>query len=246
MKKFRLTIAIILILPVLLSFCIVAFILYALLSLFRLSNAADSTVHGIYTAIIWWILAVLGISLHVEGKANIPPKGSRVVYMANHQSMIDVPVVFYAGMWSGVIAKKELWKIPFLHGCMVTLKCIPLDRSSPKEGIKSIPKGVEQIKKGIPMMIYPEGTRSKTGEIAEFKAGSFKLATKAKALIVPVAIQNTRATFESSKGFGRVPVYVRILPAIDTAEMDEEQLSDIHTVVENEIRSAYSELPVYR
>ena len=96
------------------------------------------------------------------------------------------------------------------------------------------------------MAIYPEGTRSRNGEIAEFKAGALKMATKAKAVIVPVAIQNTRVLLEDAFTFRRIPVYVSILPPIDTSLLGEEEIKNICATVEDGIRAEYSKLPAYK
>ena len=157
--------------------------------------------------------------------------------------MMDVPALFWAGMWSGIIGKVELKKIPVLNLLMKELNCVYIDRKNLKASLKAISTGAENIKKGIPMSIFPEGTRSKTREIAEFKAGSFKMATRAKAVIVPVVFQNTRLLFEDAGSFKRVPVYIKILPGIDTSVMDDEEIKNVHNVVEERVREAYASLP---
>ena len=93
------------------------------------------------------------------------------------------------------------------------------------------------------MGIFPEGTRSKTGEMGEMKAGAFKMAIKAKAKIVPVAMANTRFAFEGAENFRIVHIYVKILPPIDTEKLSADELKDVHSVVENRIREALKTLP---
>ena len=115
-----------------------------------------------------------------------------------------------------------------------------------RQSLKAILKGVENLNSGLSMAIYPEGTRSKTGEIAAFKPGALKMATKAKAVIVPVAIQNTRSLFEDAYTFKRIPVYVSILEPIDTAALDEEELKNLSDHVETLIREEYAKLPQVR
>ena len=198
MKAFRLTIGLIFLVPVFLVLGILALIVGNLLSLIRLRRASEVSVHFIFDILIWWIFICLGVRYHVYGKENIPRWGSRVCYVANHQSALDIPAIFGTGAWCGIVAKKELFRIPFLHSLLKLLRCISLDRSSLRAGLQSILAGVERIKSGYPMGIFPEGTRSRTGEIAEMKAGAFKMATKAKALLVPIVIKNTRTAFPIS------------------------------------------------
>lgn len=243
MKIIRITVAVIIILPVLLVFGLAAIIIGGLLNLLHLRKAADSIVHFLLTFVVYWIFFGLGVIFHVEGKENLPKKGEKVCYVPNHQSMVDIPAVFGAGMWSGVIAKAEVKNIPLIHGLLYVLHCITIKRTSPRDSIKAIHDGIRNIENGIPMTIFPEGTRSRTGEIAAMKAGSFKMATRAKAKVVPVVLKNTRDALESADSFRPVHVYVSILPAIDTVDMDDEEIKELHNTVEERIRKEYALLP---
>ncbi len=242
-KRIRVTIAIIFIAPLFLVLSLLAMLLGHLLLLLHLERASEKTVHFLLDILIAWIFLCLGVRLHVSGKENIQAWGTRVCYIANHQSMMDIPVLYGAGMWCGLVAKKELFRIPLLHGLLSILRCVAIDRSSLRASLKSIMKGVEQIESGYPMGIFPEGTRSKTGEIAEMKAGAFKMATRPKALVVPVALKNTRCTLEAVDSFRIVHVYVKILKPIDTSALSEEEMKTLHSDVENAIREAYAALP---
>lgn len=242
-KRIRVTFALIFISPVFVVLSVVAIVLGHLLNFLHLRRCSEIIVHFLLGALIWWMFFWLGMRLHVEGKENIPRWGERVCYIANHQSMMDIPVLYGSGMWCGLVAKQELFRIPLLHGLLRILKCVAIDRSSLRASLKSILKGVEQIQGGYPMGIFPEGTRSKTGEIAEMKAGAFKMATKPGALIIPVAMKNTRHTFEAVDSFRIVHVYVRIMKPIDTSALSEEELKVLHSDVEKEIKEAYASLP---
>ena len=222
---------------------LLAVIIGNILRLLHLPKAADAAVHCILWVLIRWIFFSLGAIVRVEGRENIPAKGERICYVPNHSSMVDIPVLLGEGMWCGIVAKQELYKVPLLHGLLKVLHCLPIDRSSLRESAKTIFKGVEQIKAGIPMAIFPEGTRSKTGEVMEMKAGAFKMAIKAKAKIVPVAMGNTRCCLEGATSIRPVRVYVKILPAIDTAALSEDELKEVHTYVENEIRREVMAFP---
>lgn len=243
MKKIRLTFAIIFIAPVFIVLAVIAMFLAFILRVFHLNAASDKAVHGILSPLIKWIFLFLGVKLIVEGKENIPAEGERTCIVANHQSIIDIPVLYGAGLWCGIVAKKELFKIPLLHGLLLTLHCLPIDRSSLRASLQTIIQGADRIKKGMVMGIFPEGTRNKTGNVGDMKAGAFKMATKAGAKVVPVAIKNSRYSFESIDSFRRVHIYVKILPAIDTTTLDDEGLKGLHSVVENEIRAAHDSLP---
>ena len=94
------------------------------------------------------------------------------------------------------VSKKEIAKVPGLRVWMRNIKCVFLDRENPREGIKAILKGIENIQRGTSMFISPEGTRNSAEGLLPFKPGSLKMAEKAGCPIVPVAITNSDKVFE--------------------------------------------------
>lgn len=149
---------------------------------------------------------VLKIKISVEGKENIPKEAC--CFIGNHTSMLDVPILIESvGKCMGFIAKKEAKNIPFLGIWMEEYVCVALDRENAREAIKSIREGAENIKNGYSMAIFPEGTRSKDGKLLEFKKGSLKLATMAKAPVVPVTIEGAYKALEGkSKEYNNIKV----------------------------------------
>ncbi len=244
-KFFRLLIGVIFIIPVIVVFGIVAFLVGIILRALRLKKLGDIVPTAILQPVVWWVMLFLGAKVKVIGKENLPPRGSSYCVIPNHNSALDIPAVFYTNRWPGSIAKKEAFKIPVINALMWLIHCVKIDRANPRDAIKAIGKGVENVKNGHPMMIFPEGTRSKTGEIGEFKAGSFKIATRSKCKVVPVVIKNTRQALEDAHYFGIVPVYVQILPAIDTATLTDEEIRALPQRVEDEIKKAYALLPSF-
>lgn len=244
-KFFRILIAVIFILPVLVVLGIVAFLVGIICRGLHLKKAGDTLPQLILQPVDWWIMFFLGTRVKVIGKENLPKKGEKYCIIPNHSSILDIPAIFYTRRWPGTVAKKEAFKIPLINILMWIIHCVKLDRGSAKDAIKAIHESVENVENGIPMMIFPEGTRSKTGKIGEFKAGSFKIATRAKAKVVPVAIKNSRQGFEDAHYLGIVPIYVQILPPIDTALLSDEELRELPKRVENEIIEAHSKLPVF-
>jgi 1-acyl-sn-glycerol-3-phosphate acyltransferase len=121
-----------------------------------------------------------------------------VCFMSNHQGLFDIPLLMgWIGRPVGFIGKMELRKFPFLSGWMLAIHSVFLDRSNARKAVDSINVAAETIKSGHAIAIFPEGTRSKTGEIGEFKSGSFKLAFNANAVIQPVTIYGTRNCYEA-------------------------------------------------
>lgn len=142
------------------------------------------------------ILFVSGVKSTVIGRENVP-KNEAVLYISNHRSFFDIPVA-YASVptLTGFMAKKEIAKVPLLNYWMRFLQCLFLDRDDIKQGLKTILKGIEQVKAGYSVFISPEGTRSQGQEMLPFKEGSFKIAEKTGCAIIPVSITNTDEAFE--------------------------------------------------
>lgn len=142
------------------------------------------------------VLFISGVSTTVIGFENIP-KDEPVVFIGNHRGFFDI-VVSYSRMpgLTGFVAKKEMNKVPFIRVWMRLLYCLFLDRSNAKEGLKTILKGIEQLKNGVSAVIFPEGTRNKGDGILPFHGGSFKLAEKSGCKIIPMVQNNTENVFE--------------------------------------------------
>jgi 1-acyl-sn-glycerol-3-phosphate acyltransferase len=143
------------------------------------------------------ILFLSGVSTTVIGLENIP-KDEPVVFIGNHRGFFDT-VVSYSRMprLTGFIAKKEMQKVPFIKLWMKYLHCLFMDRSNPREGLKTILSGIEQINNGISIVIFPEGTRNKGDGIMPFHGGSFKLADKSNCKIIPMVQNNTENVLEA-------------------------------------------------
>ncbi len=130
-------------------------------------------------------------TIDVIGAENVPTEGN-IVFVANHQSNFDTPLLLgYVPRAKGFIAKKETDKIPIVSNWMKFINCVFIDRENPREAIKAILKGAKIVKSGYALVIFPEGTRSSDGSLDEFKPGSLKLAVKGGAKIVPITIDGS-------------------------------------------------------
>lgn len=224
------------VIPALLISMVVAIFPSFVMRLIGLKKAADAWMFLNAVNISKVILFSLGTKVETHNKHLIPPKGSPVCFVANHQSAVDIPVtVGFLNIWAGFITKAELKKIPIVSSWIKAVHCVYIDRKSPRSAIEAIFKGVDNIRGGIPMFIFPEGTRSKNGKVGEFKTGSLKLATRAKAIIVPISISGTRESFEDKKGIGIQKIVLTVSEPIDTSVMNETELKELPTTVFNAI-----------
>lgn len=144
---------------------------------------------------LWWnrhFLRIAGIKVEVFGREKLHPE-RRYIFIANHQSHIDIPVLIGSMRHQlSFIAKKELFAIPFFGWGMHALGHIWIDRGNARKAHASIRRAIKHLRKdNISLVLFPEGTRSIDGTIGRFKQGSFLLAQQAGVELVPLAIRNT-------------------------------------------------------
>lgn len=142
------------------------------------------------------ILSITGVEVTVIGEENIPDEA--VLFIGNHRSYFDILLTYsQCPDLTGYVAKAEMLKYPLLRDWMKRLYCLFLDRSDMRAGMQMILTGIDYIKKGISICIFPEGTRSKDGKMLPFKEGSMKMATKTGCPIIPIAISNSAQIWEA-------------------------------------------------
>ncbi|MBR5046713.1 MAG: 1-acyl-sn-glycerol-3-phosphate acyltransferase [Eubacterium sp.] len=167
--------------------------------------------HSQITGAVNRMFDISGSTLTVKGLENIPEE--TCLFASNHLSYFDIVVLekcLPEEKKAGFIAKDSLKKIPGLSGWMELIRCIFLNRTDAKAGLKSILLGADYLKDGYNMFIFPEGTRCKEGQLGEFKAASLKMAQKARVPVVPVAITGTSSILENNPGFTMKPSRVTI------------------------------------
>lgn len=144
------------------------------------------------------ILLLAGVDVTVIGEEHIPDEP--VLYIGNHRSFFDVPITYSrCRRLTGFVSKKELEKVPLLSNWMRFLYCLFLDRDNVRSGLKTILTAIEQVKNGISIFIFPEGTRNKGEELSvlPFHDGSFKIAEKTGCPVIPVSINNSVQILEA-------------------------------------------------
>ncbi len=201
-----------------------------------------------FWARIWCkgLLRVLGIRIRVFQEEELPY--GMYVFMANHQSQLDIPVLEKVLEPYNIrfLAKKSLFKIPFFGWGIKALGYIPVEREDPKEGLKSVLACVERIKRGFSLVVFPEGTRSPTGELLPFKVGGFLIPLRSRTKIVPVSILGTRDIlpkgalwFRTSK---RKEVKVYIGKPIETKGMSVKERHKLSEMVRKTILNGLEKL----
>jgi 1-acyl-sn-glycerol-3-phosphate acyltransferase len=138
-----------------------------------------------------WVAALLGffrVKVIITGLENFE-RDRPYVFVSNHQSHFDILTIFHSTTTNlRFIAKKSLFYIPFFGWYLALAGYIPLDRSNRDRAIRSHDKAAEKIRKGVPIVSFPGGTRSLDGGVQPFKKGAFMLALKAGVPIVPISI----------------------------------------------------------
>jgi 1-acyl-sn-glycerol-3-phosphate acyltransferase len=184
------------------------------------------------------LVTLSGAEVTVTGEENIP-KDREVVFIGNHQGNFDIPLLLgYVNKPMGFIAKIEITKMPIIHTWMKYLYCVFMDREDIRQSVTAINEGIDNLKKGHSIVIFPEGTRGKGNPTGEFKQGSFKLATKSQAPIIPITMKGTYKLFEANKGkIKPAKVEIIISPAVETRGLSPQETKELPDKVRNIIIS---------
>jgi 1-acyl-sn-glycerol-3-phosphate acyltransferase len=162
------------------------------------------------------VLWLAGARVTVQGGEKIP-RGRAVVFMPNHQSNMDSPVLFTNAPPVLGLAKKEFFRVPVLGRVMARRGFIPVERANRERAIAAVEEAVRSLQAGHSFVAFPEGTRSRDGRLQTFKKGVFVMAIKAGAPIVPVSISGSRHLMR--KGDWRIysgPVRLRFHDPVST------------------------------
>lgn len=190
------------------------------------------------------IMEMFGSQVVVHGKENIPSQGP-VVFIGNHQGYADIISYFCAlspSMAYGYVAKDDLGKIPLYGPWIVRIRSVLIKRDDPRASMKAIDEGIDLIKKGFSLMIFPEGTRSKGPEPGSFKRGAFKLATKPEVPIVPVSLNGSYKMYEETGIMKGARIDVKIHPPVETRGLSRQEEKEMCLEVERTVKEGIREL----
>ena len=202
-----------------------------------LHERADREVQGMVERWAHRLMRLAGVTVHITGQENLPQEAA--VYVANHQGYFDIPIMLTSLREPhGLVAKKEINRLPGVRAWMRHLHCLFVDRSSPRAGAQVILDGEKLLKSGRSVTIFPEGTRSRGGAMHPFKAGAFRIAARAEVPVVPVTIDGSYRIMEANH-FWIHPgeISVTIHPAIETKGMSRDALKALPEQVKDTIVS---------
>ena len=179
----------------------------------------------------------------VVGMENIDPNKAYVMVL-NHQSMVDILSIYNLPLVFKWVSKKEVYRIPIVGRLLWMHGDIVINRASAKEAMQLVhSKGMEWLKKGATVSIFPEGTRSKDGQIHNFKAGAFILAKDAGVPILPVVLDGTSSLVR--KGWminWRNVITIKVLPPVPAEEVAERSIKEVMAQVHTDMVDALAEI----
>jgi 1-acyl-sn-glycerol-3-phosphate acyltransferase len=186
-------------------------------------------------------LRLSGVRVRVHGRELLDPK-QPYVFISNHHSYLDTATLFlHTGRRIGLLAKKELLKVPILGYGMGYVNVLAIDRSNRERALETTKAATDRIRSGISFGVFAEGTRARPGVILPFKKGAFYMAAQAGVPVVPVAIKNTDVLMGKGTGVARPGVIdIVFMPPISTdkTKSDEEVnqlVQKVHSLVAREL-----------
>ncbi|MDA3823387.1 MAG: lysophospholipid acyltransferase family protein [Bacteroidales bacterium] len=189
--------------------------------------------HGVASFWAWHYQSLIVFwKLRLKGRNKIPKKRP-VVLVANHRSLVDILALHKVRRTFRWVSKAENFKLPFIGMVLTLNNCIKVNRESMRSGQQFITQAEKEMRKGSSVMIFPEGTRSKSHDMRSFMDGAFVLAKKMNCGIIPIVHIGTEHTFPRGKGgwilMGKALIKIQVLdeiPAEKVREMDTPQLKD--------------------
>ena len=190
----------------------------------------------------WWASLITKMNpywdLAVSGLENID-KNQTYVVVANHQSLADIIILYRTRMQFKWVAKESLFKVPFVGWCMSLAKHIKLERGEFGSVKKVYREAASWLRDDMSVLFFPEGTRSETNRMNEFQNGAFKLAIKEKKPVLPISITGTRDAIPKGSWLFKTKVSfeLKVLPPIDTAELQIADFSHLKNMVRNRLEN---------
>jgi 1-acyl-sn-glycerol-3-phosphate acyltransferase len=187
-------------------------------------------------------LRLSGVHVKLKGLELLDPKQT-YVFVSNHRSYLDTAAMFvYTGRRIGLLAKKELLKVPVLGVGMGFVNVMAIDRSNRESAIRTTEAAAQRIKSGVSFAVFVEGTRAKPGELLPFKKGAFYMARQAGVPVVPVAIKNSDVLMGKGTGEARSgTIEMVFMKPIDTVRLTTDDdidrlIAEVHALIAKELK----------
>lgn len=190
---------------------------------------------ALFGARLW--LRLSGVRVKVKGLELLDPRQT-YVFVANHRSYLDTAALFiFTGRRIGVLAKKELLKVPVLGVGMGFVNVMAIDRTNRESAIRTTEAAAKRIQSGVSFGVFVEGTRAKPGELLPFKKGAFYMARQAGVPVVPVAIRNSDVLMGKGTGEARSGTLEMVFmsPVEMSCVVSDEDMNSLITEVRNRI-----------
>lgn len=178
----------------------------------------------------------------IVGLQGVDPSRSYVIVI-NHNAMIDIPTLYYLPLNFRWVSKREVFKIPFFGQFLHLHGDIAIERGGSSAMDDVISKGKVWLSRGASVAIFPEGTRSKTGEINRFKGGAFLLAQQAGVEILPVVLDGTKTLIKGNRMFNWTnKIRIKVLPPVSVEHVTQTPVKELMAEVHDSMCAALAEL----
>jgi len=188
-----------------------------------------------------------GVRVRVKGLELLDPKQA-YVFVSNHRSYLDTAAMFICtGRRIGLLAKKELLKVPVLGVGMGFVNVMAIDRTNRESAIRTTEAAAQRIQSGVSFAVFVEGTRAKPGELLPFKKGAFYMARQAGVPVVPVAIKNSDVLMGKRTGEARSgTIEMVFMRPIDTEELTTDEDIDrltagVRALIQKELETGFQD-----
>ena len=166
-------------------------------------------------AYVQHIFAIFGVRVIVRGREHVP-RTRKVCFVANHQGLVDIALIEAAiPMRIGFIAKKEVSRLPLFNAWLKALHCVTIERAHARKAREVMLRGAEKVRNGKPIVIFPEGTRSRSRRMGVFRSGSMLLPIQAGATVVPLTVDGTYRLVEEEGRAKKGTVTLTIHESVD-------------------------------
>lgn len=219
------------------------------IGLFSKNKDKIETRHKVNQVIFFWasgLVKKVGLDWTIDKNPEDQiPENRPVIFMCNHTSIYDIPLAYVAMPGTmRMIAKKELFKVPFLSQGMRAAEFISIDRTNREQAIKDLQVAQDNMESGMRIWMFPEGSRSADGELRPLKKGGIRLAIDTSAIIIPVVIQDIHHVLPNKKWLKmRIgqKVNIKVGEAIDCHSFDIEDRHDLAELVYNQMKQLLEE-----